>query len=108
MSFAPSTGGISFVVGLDPTPEGSFLRRVSCRSPADYSEVLVGDRGPIGAPPKQKLVEPSSANALGPDFGFHPEILGSERDRMIAPSTVKMTRALKVSCVMLRLRIHHH
>src|SRR6478736_1280425 len=81
-------GGIIFGVCLDPTSQGSLLRRLSCRSPANYSEALVTYRSSIGVSPKQK-VEPSSANALGLDFGFHPEILESERDRMIALSTVK-------------------
>ena len=34
----------------------------------------------IGASPKQKFVEPCSVNVLGLDFGFHPEILRSQRD----------------------------
>ena len=105
---------IVFWVCLDPTPEGSLLRGVSCRSPANHSKLIVRYLGLISASPKQKFVEPSSVNALGLDFGFPPEILRSQRDRMITPPTVKMTRAEGDGCAMSndvkpqsRLRVHH-
>ena len=97
---------IVFWVCLDPTPEGSLLRGVSCRSPGNYSELIVRYLGLISASPKQKFVEPSSVNALG----FHPEILRSQRDRMITPPTVKMTRAEGDSCAMsndVKPQLHH-
>jgi hypothetical protein len=81
-------------VRLDPTPQSGLLRCVSCRSPTDHSEAVVRNLGFVSASPKQELVDPGSVDALGLDFGFHPEIIGSERDRMIASSTVKKTRVL--------------
>ena len=103
---------IVFWVCLDPTPEGSLLRRVSCRPPANYSELLVRYLGLISASPKQNFVEPSSVNALGLYVGFHPEILRSQRGDYA--TTVKMTRAEGDGCAMSndvkpqsRLRVHH-
>ena len=86
--------GVVRAVRLDPTPEGSLLRCVSCRSPTNHSEAVVTNLGFISAAPKPKLVNPSSVDALGLNFGFHHGIIRSERDRMIATSTVKKTRVL--------------
>ena len=72
-----------------PTPEGSLIGCVSCWSPTNHSETVVRNLGFISASPKQELVEPSSVDALSLDFGFHLEIIRSERDGMIATSTSK-------------------
>ena len=47
----------------------------------------------IGAPPKKQLIDPRPANALGLDLRLHPGIVELKRDRTIAPSSVKTTRA---------------
>ena len=86
----------SLIFGLpfrDPLLQSCFTRGLHGRPSTNGLPLLVIDPRLKGAPPKKQPVGPRPVNPLGLDFGLHGGIVALKRDRTIAPSTVKTTRA---------------
>ena len=88
------TGGL--VVGLpfsNPIVQGGLTLCLHGGTSTSGFPLFVMDSRLIGAAPKKQLVMPGPVNALGLDFGLHAGSVELKRDRTIAASSVKTTRA---------------